>query len=709
MAFLQEEIRNYTFKAMNGILSTGSRSTAPDNLTYYEEMTTSDTSVRPTSVLTELHLIPPAPTLADAKNAATANPSLILDLTLKLTPSPNNKAFFCASVYGDLSTRLKNFIMPQMIPRTDAGNIGRASIGYTAKLFQGDPNNGGTEIGTTIEQIGADVGWIFNYGAGAIVIASDFTAITDPNDVWVQAFQYIGKTGGSGTDDINVDDITIETFPGYSPMSTTGMYPYEVIRDYWFNGVTEGVDDPDDGGSWQGSTVANGVTQVVPNSRFMFNYNDSESNTAKWPVGVYSLYSTENLDTCGLKLTDGSTDYYANAGVLDSGLWKYDIALTDPNFIASYLILDTALTVPFNFMLIDKYNTTVDDEITIKHINSIIDANELSIDGSYMVSSDSSKELVTKRYVDSRLSSADEVTLTRVIDEPTIKITSDPLDLLHDAWDPTLPGSSGWTLGDNCTYDSSTGTITNNFDHTDANSQIIFESASAPYPKTYQAGIYRFLSSVDFDAIGLRMRIFVTESYHYSKELTTSGKYLYSIYSPKNITFQGLHMYGPTDAVVDIQFVDAKLYPPMTTFKIKEIDHIIDDDFESIDGSDTPMVDPHRELVTRAYVDSGRIKGYTQTFTQSDLVSGILLVQHNLNAKDKVTHITIKNNNKKHITPDDIIDNDENLASVNLSMIEPITGTWTVLVTCLSDSNIQEDDTKNKYINGGYINSSSIN
>jgi len=39
-------------------------------------------------------------------------------------------------------------------------------------------------------------------------------------------------------------------------------------------------------------------------------------------------------------------------------------------------------------------------------------------------------------------------------------------------------------------------------------------------------------------------------------------------------------------------------------YTIKNVDHIIDDDNESIDGSDTPMVDSHRELVTRAYTDS---------------------------------------------------------------------------------------------------------
>ena len=41
-----------------------------------------------------------------------------------------------------------------------------------------------------------------------------------------------------------------------------------------------------------------------------------------------------------------------------------------------------------------------------------------------------------------------------------------------------------------------------------------------------------------------------------------------------------------------------------TNYHIKNIDYIIDNDGESIDGSDTPMSDPHTELVTRAFVES---------------------------------------------------------------------------------------------------------
>ena len=199
MAFLQEEIRNFVFKGFsNGILGTANRSTAPDNLTWYEESNTSDISVNARSVLLEIEQIPPARNQTDAHNNTIANPTLLEEYSttnaIRLTPSPNQKTFFCTSTFGDLTTRLYNFVMPQFTPRIDSGFEGMPSIGYTARLYQGDPNAGGTEITTTVGQQGADVGWIFMYGAGAVVIASSFSSITNPNDLWLTGFRYIGKT-----------------------------------------------------------------------------------------------------------------------------------------------------------------------------------------------------------------------------------------------------------------------------------------------------------------------------------------------------------------------------------------------------------------------------------------------------------------------------------------------------------------------------------
>jgi len=200
MAFLQEELRNLSFKSVvAGILGTRNRSTAPDNGTYYEEIATSALSINPNQILSNIANVPVANNISEADNAATLNPLLIKAYNsanaIHLSPLPGNKAFFATETFGDLGTRITNLIMPQMVPKPD----GHPSLGYTIRLYNGNPASGGTEITTTAEQSGADVGWVASYGPGAIITASSFTSITDPNDVWITAYQYIGPTGGSST------------------------------------------------------------------------------------------------------------------------------------------------------------------------------------------------------------------------------------------------------------------------------------------------------------------------------------------------------------------------------------------------------------------------------------------------------------------------------------------------------------------------------
>lgn len=203
MSFSSEELKNFAAKGWLGILGTGDRDTAPDNLTWFEEITTNDLIVKPTQVWGDYASIPPAPDLATAQANAVAAPTIIADYSLAanaihLTPSPNSRVFFVTSVFGDLTTRMRNWIMPQLIPRIDVGWEGFPSIGYMIKFWNGDPALGGTEITTSEEQVGAVVGWWMNFGAGAIKVASSFVGVVDPNDVWMTGFQYIGAAGGGG-------------------------------------------------------------------------------------------------------------------------------------------------------------------------------------------------------------------------------------------------------------------------------------------------------------------------------------------------------------------------------------------------------------------------------------------------------------------------------------------------------------------------------
>jgi len=203
MSMLTEEIRNFSFEGWLNILSTQSRDTAPDAATWYEELFTIQTIVVPRQIWGDFSSILPAPDLATAQANAAALPSIIADYSLAAnaihcTPSPNNKVFFATSTYNDLSTRMYNWILPQLIPRTDAPFVGFPSIGYMCRFWQGDPNAGGTEIPTTQDQIGARPGWFFHFGTGCFVVASNFSAISDPTDIWLTGFQYTGAEGGGG-------------------------------------------------------------------------------------------------------------------------------------------------------------------------------------------------------------------------------------------------------------------------------------------------------------------------------------------------------------------------------------------------------------------------------------------------------------------------------------------------------------------------------
>lgn len=215
--FLAEELRNFSGKGWLGILGTGNRDTAPDNLTWYEELTTNDLIVKPSQVWGDFASIPPAPDLATAQANAVASPTIIEDLSqagsqIHMTPSPNQKTFFATTTYNDLSTRIGNFIMPQIIPRTDVPFVGFPSIGYMVRVFNGDPFGGGVEILTSQDQVGGVVGWFFNFGVGGMTISSSFSGIVDPTDVWLLGFRYIGSAGGGGgTLEVKDEGATIST------------------------------------------------------------------------------------------------------------------------------------------------------------------------------------------------------------------------------------------------------------------------------------------------------------------------------------------------------------------------------------------------------------------------------------------------------------------------------------------------------------------
>ena len=108
-------------------------------------------------------------------------------------------------------------------------------------------------------------------------------------------------------------------------------------------------------------------------------------------------------------------------------------------------------------------------------------------------------------------------------------------------------------------------------------------------------------------------------------------------------------------------------------------------------------------------LSNGAVVGKTRLFTQADLVGGRLTFAHNLGAKDEITTVTIKDNNNKEIEPDDVLHIDYNTVNVDFRMIEPIAGTWTILVTCLEDSAVPPIVLPPRYLNSHAMNSLTMN
>ena len=116
---------------------------------------------------------------------------------IRLTPILSvNNTYIALSVYGDFSSIwYDNWLKPQFVPQLS----GLPSFGYTARLYDGDPNAGGVEVmttdGTTGTGINKSVAWIWNYDNGMLLLADDF-AVADP---WILGFRYIGETAGGDT------------------------------------------------------------------------------------------------------------------------------------------------------------------------------------------------------------------------------------------------------------------------------------------------------------------------------------------------------------------------------------------------------------------------------------------------------------------------------------------------------------------------------
>lgn len=206
MGFSNQEAINLNFAALAaGVIDANS------SAVWFEKQFGFSFILDANSVWTQLSSIPAAGNLTTARNNAVANPTIISDLSanadaVRLTKiaGTNNSTFAAYSTYNDTTSAIhKNWILPQLIPQSS----GAASNGYAVNLYNGDPNAGGTLITTTDGQTGTgstkQVGWIYNYALGLLLVSDDFYARTGINSAtfnpYIVGFLYIGNTANTGT------------------------------------------------------------------------------------------------------------------------------------------------------------------------------------------------------------------------------------------------------------------------------------------------------------------------------------------------------------------------------------------------------------------------------------------------------------------------------------------------------------------------------
>jgi hypothetical protein len=206
MGFSNQERINLNAKALQAGVLDGNASAV-----WYETFFPFGFILGSESVFTQMAALRalPASNLATAQTNATNNPTLLQDksavanaVRLTLVAGTNQTTYAAYTTYNDTtSVLLENWLLPQLIPQT----TGAPSNGYAVRLFNGDPNAGGTEItttdGTTGTGINKTVGWIWNYARGLLLLSSDFfteTGITPGTfNPYVLGFRYIGTTAGS--------------------------------------------------------------------------------------------------------------------------------------------------------------------------------------------------------------------------------------------------------------------------------------------------------------------------------------------------------------------------------------------------------------------------------------------------------------------------------------------------------------------------------
>ena len=394
-----------------------------------------------------------------------------------------------------------------------------------------------------------------------------------------------------------VDDITIDVYPKFVPKSDGDDFSIDLNK-YWLSGEATPISIP------LRKTFYRSGALFVNKSDYSF-MSDTDSGTITFPAGEYEFYSSVDFGNTGPALEDiGGIPKYFNKVGYENGLYRYKLTLTSDYDVYGMAFNDSSTYRKYgSIWLIDRFTDDVPDEITIKNIDKIIDADGVSIDGSGMLKSAGRNELVTRDYVDKTTGKADNVTLQQTTEDLALSTEADINLWFHNAWSEEF-ADYGWTLDSDSSFSNGelfipagTSTISGNY-----------------YPLTGPSDQSTSVAKIFHMVVSRPVTIFL-EYYDGNNAHTTQisaltsqtlqdGRIHLSWYVPAGFPISRIHIQDGFSKALSIWLVDQSQYPPKFITKIMEIDHIIDDDGASVDESSTPMSDAHREIVTRAYIDS---------------------------------------------------------------------------------------------------------
>ncbi len=432
----------------------------------------------------------------------------------------------------------------------------------------------------------------------------------------------------------SVDYATIDKIPAIAKCGTTND-EYEVYKEAWNN-----YSEPNQSGIGSNCDPVNGVVyRPVGSGQLFYCYTNPPNGAATnnipiLPAGTYRFYASIDLVPYGLAMRENPMFPAVHGDIsatsrFEDGMWLHEIVVPYSDYRLNRLRCDFGNTPPgtwFYKLIIQGTYPGTGQDLTVMGVDKIINADGYSLDGfiSYIDDVNPNRALGTLSYINKTKNNPDHITIEGHTD--TNIICSDENDkdyILADAYGHGIPTQPtvhyNWVVTSPSQPTLTNGTLELNIpDNGSGYCQqwqgiILRISDSNPCPpngETWNAYVH---TNTDLEAIGGFFWLYTSSGELRSEEQIplADGTFLIRSIVPvgdyKRITGCVTNIPDGTVPVGDqpwFRFVKDEDYPPNQVIKIKEISYIIDDDNESIDGSDTPMSDAHSELITRAKAEA---------------------------------------------------------------------------------------------------------